>query len=131
MTAEEIQAVRQAAVTPAQRLAIGLAAVHAAHPKVIRELTLERAGPGLAGGSSARRWWVGSGHVGWMVQFVPFQRSASVSRWLPGGPLRTPTAVHAFAALHDTPARTGGLPPEGSAACWRAHAVPSPRSRTP
>jgi len=63
-----------------------------------------------------------------MVQFVPFQRSASVSRWLPGGPLRTPTAVHAFAALHDTPARTGVLPSEGFATCWRAHAVPSQRS---
>ena len=41
MTAEEIQAVQQAAVTPAQRLAIALAAVHAAHPKAIRELTLD------------------------------------------------------------------------------------------
>ena len=41
MTAEQIQAVQQAAVTPAQRLAIALAAVHAAHPKAIRELTLD------------------------------------------------------------------------------------------
>jgi integrase len=41
MTAEEIQAVQQQAVTAAQRLAIALAAVHAARPKAIRELTLD------------------------------------------------------------------------------------------
>jgi integrase len=41
MTAEEIQAAGQAAVTPAQRLAIALAAVHAARPRAIRELTLD------------------------------------------------------------------------------------------
>ncbi len=41
MTAEEIRAVEQAAVTPAQQLAIALAAVHAARPKAIRELTLD------------------------------------------------------------------------------------------
>jgi len=41
MTAEEIRAAGQAAVTPAQRLAIALAAVHAARPTAIRELTLD------------------------------------------------------------------------------------------
>jgi integrase len=41
MTAQQIQAVRQAAVTPAQRLAIALAAMHAARPKAIRGLTLD------------------------------------------------------------------------------------------
>jgi integrase len=41
MTAEEIRAVEQAAVTAAQRLAIALAAVHAARPRAIRELTLD------------------------------------------------------------------------------------------
>ena len=41
MTAEEIRAAGQAAVTPAQRLAIAPAAVHAARPKAIRELTLD------------------------------------------------------------------------------------------
>ena len=41
MTAGQIRAVRQAAATPAQRLAIALAAVHAARPGAIRELTLE------------------------------------------------------------------------------------------
>ena len=41
MTAEQIRAVQQAAVTPAQRLAIALAAVHAARPGAIRELTLD------------------------------------------------------------------------------------------
>lgn len=41
MTAEEIRAVERAAVTPAQRLVIALAAVHAARPKAIRELTLD------------------------------------------------------------------------------------------
>jgi integrase len=41
MTAEQIRAVQQVAVTPAQRLAIALAAVHAARPMAIRELTLD------------------------------------------------------------------------------------------
>jgi integrase len=41
MTAEQIRAAGQAAATPAQRLAIALAAVHAARPKAIRELNLE------------------------------------------------------------------------------------------
>ena len=41
MTAEEIGAAGQAAVTPAQRLAIALSAVHATRPKAIRELTLD------------------------------------------------------------------------------------------
>jgi hypothetical protein len=39
MTAEDIRAAGQAAVTPAQRLAVSLAAVHAARPRAIRELT--------------------------------------------------------------------------------------------
>ena len=41
MTAGQIRAIQQAAATPAQRLAIALAAVHAARPGAIRELTLE------------------------------------------------------------------------------------------
>src|SRR5262249_59945851 len=41
MTAEQIRAVQQAAATPAQRLVLALAAVHAARPKAIRELTLD------------------------------------------------------------------------------------------
>ena len=41
MTAGQIRAVQQAAATPAQRLAIALAAVHAARPGAIRELTLD------------------------------------------------------------------------------------------
>ena len=41
MTTDQIRAVQQAAATPAQRLAIALAAVHAARPGAIRELTLE------------------------------------------------------------------------------------------
>jgi integrase len=41
MTAEQIRAVQQAAATPARRLAIALAAVHAARPGAIRELTLD------------------------------------------------------------------------------------------
>ena len=41
MTTEQIRAVQQAAVTPAQRLAIALAAVLAARPGAIRELTLD------------------------------------------------------------------------------------------
>ena len=45
MTAEQIRAAGQAAVTPAQSLAIALAAVHAACPKAIRELTLTTSAP--------------------------------------------------------------------------------------
>jgi hypothetical protein len=41
MTAGQIRAAGQAAVTPAQRLAIALAAVRAARPQAIRELTLD------------------------------------------------------------------------------------------
>jgi len=41
MTAEQIRAAGQAAVTPVQRLAIALAAVHAARPQAIRELTVD------------------------------------------------------------------------------------------
>jgi hypothetical protein len=41
MTAEQIRVAGQAAVTPAQRLAVALAAVHAARTKAIRELTLD------------------------------------------------------------------------------------------
>ncbi len=41
MTAGQIRAVQQAAVTAAQRLAVALAAVHAARPRAIRELTLD------------------------------------------------------------------------------------------
>jgi hypothetical protein len=41
MTAEQIRAVGRTAVTPSQRLAIALAAVHAARPKAIRKLTLD------------------------------------------------------------------------------------------
>jgi hypothetical protein len=41
MTDQEIHAVQQAAVSPAQRLVVALAAVHAARPKAIRELALD------------------------------------------------------------------------------------------
>ena len=41
MTAGQIRAAGQAAVTPAQRLANALAAVHAARSQAIRELTLD------------------------------------------------------------------------------------------
>jgi integrase len=41
LTAAEIRAAGQAAVTPAQRLTIALAAVHAARPQAICELTLD------------------------------------------------------------------------------------------
>lgn len=41
MTDEEVHAVQQAAASPAQRLVVALAAVHAARPKAIRELALD------------------------------------------------------------------------------------------
>ena len=45
MTAAEIRAVEQVAVSPAQRLIVALAAVHAARPAAIRELTLDDLDP--------------------------------------------------------------------------------------
>ena len=45
MTAAEIRAVEQVAVSPAQRLIVALAAVHAARPAAIRELTLHDLDP--------------------------------------------------------------------------------------
>jgi hypothetical protein len=41
MTDEQIHAVEQAAVRPDQRLAVVLAAIHAAKPGAIRDLTLD------------------------------------------------------------------------------------------
>jgi len=53
-----------------------------------------------------------AGLVGWIVHFVPFQRSASAcTGW--GNDAEVPTAVHALAAVHDTalrsPVAPGGL----------------------
>jgi hypothetical protein len=60
--------------------------------------------------------------VGWMLQWVPFHRSARV----PAAEL--PTAVHADAEVHDTPFRK--LPPAGLGVGWMLQLVPFHRSAT-
>ncbi len=62
--------------------------------------------------------------VGWIVQLVPSQTSASA---LPSAkPL--PTAVQAVADVHDTPDRVLSVPPVGFGVGWIVQLVPSHRS---
>ena len=66
--------------------------------------------------------WDGLG-VGWMLQRVPFHRSARV---VPSA--LPPTAVHADADVHDTPFKP---PPRGGLGVgWMVHLVPFHRSAT-
>jgi hypothetical protein len=60
--------------------------------------------------------------VGWMVQVLPSQRSAS------GAPLLDPTAVHAVAEVHDTPKRLLVVAPLGLGVGCIVQALPSHRS---
>jgi hypothetical protein len=64
--------------------------------------------------------------VGWMVQFVPFHRSARVPVGLPKLSVRAPTAVQATDDMQDTAARKP--PPAGAGVCWTRHRAPSHRS---
>src|SRR5260370_41784819 len=64
--------------------------------------------------------------VGWMVQLVPFHRSARVPVGLPKLSVRPPTAVEATADGQDTAARKP--PPAGLGGCWMRPFVPSHRS---
>jgi len=73
--------------------------------------------------------------VGWMLQVLPFHRSASVSGdgwlttfWWLG--VKRPTAMHAVAEVQANPVNPDGLPPPpGSLGVgWMAQLVPSHRS---
>ena len=60
--------------------------------------------------------------VDWIVQVVPFQRSASVP-WSDN-----PTAVQAVDEVHETPERKLNCAPDGFAVAWTVQAVPFQRS---
>jgi hypothetical protein len=68
--------------------------------------------------------------VGWMVQFVPFHRSASVPTGLPALSVRAPTAVQNQGEVQDTPAKKLPAAPEGVGTGWSCHRVPSHRCAT-
>src|SRR6516165_1634993 len=61
--------------------------------------------------------------VAWMVHVVPFQRSASVADTPEAALTKTPAAVQASGALHDTPCRTL-LAPAGAGTRLRRHVEP-------
>src|SRR5215468_4252879 len=68
--------------------------------------------------------------VCWMLQFVPFHRSASVPTGLPALSVRAPTAVQNEGGVQDTPAKKLPGAPEGAGTGWICHRVPSHRSAT-
>jgi hypothetical protein len=68
--------------------------------------------------------------VGWMVQFVPFHRSASVPMGLPALSVWAPTAVQNEGEVQDTPARKLPAAPVGVGTGRICHRVPSHRSAT-
>ena len=64
--------------------------------------------------------------AGWICQLVPFQRSTSTLRGVPGDdPATAPTAVQAEGDAHATPARKA---PAGLGAGWTRQLLPSHRS---
>ena len=68
--------------------------------------------------------------VGWMLQFVPFHRSASVPTGLPALSVRAPTAVQNEGEVQETPAKKLPAAPEGMGTGWVCHRVPSHRCVT-
>jgi hypothetical protein len=60
--------------------------------------------------------------VGWIAQPVPFHRSANAS--VPELLVKYPTAVHAVADVHDTPASWLLLAPAGLGEVWIAQLEP-------
>ena len=62
--------------------------------------------------------------VAWIVQVLPFHRSASVT-WLL---LSSPTAVHAVADVHDTPFSRLTVVPLAVGVVWIVQVLPSHRS---
>ena len=65
--------------------------------------------------------------MGWMLQLVPFQRSAKVAT----GNADPPTAVHAVRAAHDTPDRTLEVSAlDGTGVGWIVQLVPFQPSAT-
>src|SRR5260370_862726 len=81
---------------------------------------------GVVQDTAARKPPGGGLGVGWMVQLVPFHRSARVPVGLPKLSVRPPTAVQATANVQDTAARKP--PPAGLGVCWMRQFVPSHRS---
>jgi hypothetical protein len=64
---------------------------------------------------------------GWMLQVVPFHSSATVPSGLNELSATPPTAVHAFAEVHDTPFRELICAPAGAGIDWMLHLLPSHR----
>jgi hypothetical protein len=67
--------------------------------------------------------------VGWIVQLVRFQRTASVAEPPPSGPgsdgaKEAPTAVQVVAPEHDTDVRYALAAPAGFASVWIDHVLP-------
>src|SRR5205807_1475484 len=68
--------------------------------------------------------------VVWIAQPLPFQRSARVLSGKLFVVEYPPTAVHAVAALHDTPVSDALTVPVGSGVVWTVQLVPFQRSAT-
>src|SRR5215472_15785281 len=68
--------------------------------------------------------------VGWMLQSVPFHRSARVLIGLPALSVWAPTAVQNEGEVQDAPAKKLPAAPEGVGTGWICHRVPSHRSAT-
>src|SRR5262249_8259171 len=68
--------------------------------------------------------------VCWMLQFVPFHRSARVPTGLPALSVRAPTAVQNEGGVQDTPAKKPPRAPEGGGTGWVWQRVASHRSAT-
>jgi hypothetical protein len=62
--------------------------------------------------------------VGWIVQLVPFHRSASVVLGNAFVVEYPPTAVQAVAALHDTPPSVASVAPDGIGVLWIVQLLP-------
>ena len=61
--------------------------------------------------------------VPWIVQLVPFQRSASVD-WTPALLWYSPVAVQTVLVVHDTPLRALSLAPVGLGVLWIVQLAP-------
>jgi hypothetical protein len=66
--------------------------------------------------------------VAWIVQLLPFHRSASVLLGNEFVVAYPPTAVHAVCDVHETPPRVASVAPDGSGVDWIDQLLPSHRS---
>src|SRR5215469_16493465 len=62
--------------------------------------------------------------VCWTAQWLPSQRSASVS-WFPAEVSKNPTAVQAAVDVQGTPSRKLRVAPGGLGVCWTVQLLPS------